>query len=155
MTVVRLASRAILDRSMSRENVKLVGRVWPGRADMVEFVRAGSNFPPDVLALFEPNAEIEFVTGAPGVPNLRFEGLEGFAQGWTDWLIPFDRYELDPQEIIDAGDEVLVMTHVRARTRRGGVVVEHEPAAAGHRRGGRDGRVPAVPRPARGAARRG
>ena len=48
---------------MSRENVKLVGRVWPGRADMVEFVRAGPTFPPDVLALFEPNAEIEFVTG--------------------------------------------------------------------------------------------
>jgi len=126
---------------MSRENVKLVGRVWPGRADMVEFVRAGSNFPPDVLALFEPNAEIEFVTGAPGVPNLRFEGLEGFAQGWTDWLIPFDRYELDPQEIIDAGDEVLVMTHVRARTRRDGVVVEHDPAAAVTVRDGRIVRV--------------
>jgi ketosteroid isomerase-like protein len=38
---------------------------------------------------------------------------------------------LSVEDVVDAGDEdVLVLTHVRARTHRDGVLVEHDPAAA-------------------------
>jgi ketosteroid isomerase-like protein len=116
---------------MSRENVELVKRILPGDVDMVAFVGGGLPFGAEVLALFAPDAEVAFITGAPGVPTLAFRGLEGFEKGWDDWLSPFASYMLSVEDVVDAGDEdVLVLTHVRARTHRDGVLVEHDPAAA-------------------------
>lgn len=116
---------------MSRENVEIVKRIWPGEIDMVEFVDAGLPFSAGAAELLASEAEVVFLTGAPGVPNLAFRGLEGFGEGWRDWLSPFASYMLDAQEVVDAGDEeVLVLTHVRARTHRDDVLVEHDPSAA-------------------------
>src|SRR2546423_8258137 len=106
---------------MSQADVEIVKRVWPGEIDLVEFVDAGLRFGAEAAELLTPDTEIEFVSGAPGVSNLAFRGLEGFGAGWRDWLSPFASYLLDVQEIVDAGSgEVLVLTHVRARTHRDG-----------------------------------
>jgi ketosteroid isomerase-like protein len=127
---------------MAQANVDLVRRILPGDIDMVALVSAEAPFPEDVLALFEPGGEIRFLTNAPGVPDLSFHGLEGFVEGWRDWLAPFDRYELQVRDIVDASDEeVLVLTHVRARTHRDGVTVEHDPGAVFTVRNGRVVRV--------------
>jgi ketosteroid isomerase-like protein len=115
---------------MSRDNIEIFERVWPGEVDMVDFVGAGLPFSAEAVDLLDPDIEVVFLTGAPGVPNLSFRGLEGFVEGWGDWLSPFASYMLDVQEVVDAGDEILVLTHVRARTHRDGVLVEHDPAAA-------------------------
>jgi ketosteroid isomerase-like protein len=115
---------------MSRENIEIFERVWPGEVDMVDFVGAGLPFSAEAVDLLDPDIEVVFLTGAPGVPNLSFRGFEGFGEGWTDWLSPFASYRMDVQEVVDAGDEILVLTHVRARTHRDGVLVEHDPAAA-------------------------
>jgi ketosteroid isomerase-like protein len=116
---------------MSRENVEIVKRIWPGDIDMVDFVGAGAPFGADASDLLAADAEIVFLSGAPGVPDLAFRGLDGFEEGWRDWLSPFASYVLDVQEVVGVGgDEVLVLTHVRARTHRDGVLVEHDPAAA-------------------------
>ena len=126
---------------MSRDNIEIFKRVWPGEVDMVEFVGAGLPFSADAVGVFDPDIEVVFLTGAPGVPNPSFRGLEGFRDGWTDWLSPFASYLLDVQEVVDAGDEILVLSHVRARTHRDGVLVEHDPAAALTVRDGRVVRV--------------
>jgi ketosteroid isomerase-like protein len=116
---------------MSRENVEIVKRILPGAIDMVDFVGVGARFGDDASGLLAADAEIVFLSGAPGVPDLAFRGLDGFEDGWRDWLSPFSSYMLDLQEVVDAGDdEVLVLTHVRARTHRDDVLVEHDPAAA-------------------------
>ncbi len=115
---------------MSREDIEIVKRVWPGEIDMVEFVDAGVPFGAEAVELLAVDAEVEFLTGAQGVPNLSFRGLEGFEEGWRDWLSPFASYMLEIQEVVDAGGgEVLALTHVRARTHRDDVLVEHDPAA--------------------------
>ena len=96
---------------------------------MVEFLRAGAPLPSDQAARIHPEIEIEFATSSPGVPPLHYRGVDGFIEGWSDWLTPFDRYELELRDFIDAGDEIVVLAHVRARTHRDGVLVEHDPAA--------------------------
>lgn len=58
-----------------------------------------------------------------------FYGVDGFAAGWRDWLEPWESYEIRAEEFLDAGDRVVAFVHVRGRTRRNGVVVEHAPAA--------------------------
>jgi ketosteroid isomerase-like protein len=127
---------------MTRENVELVRGIWPRRVDMVEFLDTGLPLRPEVLEHFEPEAEIRFVAGATGVPPLSFRGFEGFLEGWRDWLAAFDRYELEIRELVDASDaDVIALTHVRARTRRDGVLVEHDPAAVFTVRDGRVARV--------------
>lgn len=127
---------------MTRANVELVRGIWPERVDMVEFLDTGLPFPPEALERFEPEAEIQFISSAPGVPTLSYRGLEGFASGWREWLVAFDRYELHIREFVDAGDEdVVAITHVRARTHRDGVLVEHDPAAVFTVRDGRVARV--------------
>jgi ketosteroid isomerase-like protein len=116
---------------MSRANVEIVKRVLPGAIDMVEFVGAGTRFGEAASEWLAADVEIVFLSGAPGVPDLAFRGLDGFVDGWRDWLTPFASYMLDVQEVVDAGaEDVLVLTHVRARTHRDDVLVEHDPAAA-------------------------
>jgi ketosteroid isomerase-like protein len=122
---------------VSRENVELLRRLWPARVDMVQLVEAGLPLLPEGTELLDPDAPVEFLSSAPGVQSARYRGLEGFADGWRDWLTPFDRYELSIQEVVDAGDDVVVLTHVRARTHRDGVQVEHDPAAVFSLRAGR------------------
>jgi ketosteroid isomerase-like protein len=113
---------------VSRENVDIVRGVWPEALDVVQFLRDGAPFPSDLGARVHPDTEVEFLTGSPGTPPLRYRGLDGFIEGWSDWVSPFDRYELELQDYLDAGDDVVVLTHVRARTHRDGVLVEHDPA---------------------------
>ena len=56
-------------------------------------------------------------------------GLLGFAESWRDWLEPWSSYYIEAEEFIDAGDEVVSLTRVRARTTRDAVAVEHRPGA--------------------------
>jgi ketosteroid isomerase-like protein len=60
---------------------------------------------------------------------LSYRGIEGLIEGWRDWLTPWESYRLEVEEFIDAGDQVLELVRVRARTSRHGVDVEHRPAA--------------------------
>jgi len=77
---------------------------------------------------FAEDFEVRFVAAGAGT-DLRFRGLEGLGAGWRNWLEAWDRYEIEAEEFIDAGDQVVVFTRVRARTHRDGVEMEHAPAA--------------------------
>jgi ketosteroid isomerase-like protein len=108
---------------MSQENVELVRSLQPSRED-------------DLVALFRDDAtatalmealspffhdDFEIVAPTPGQRG-RFEGLEGLRAGWLDWLDPWESYRTEVEDVIDAGDEVVVL--VRDYGRRAGMAVE-------------------------------
>lgn len=120
---------------MSSENVELVRGVFPAAGvDMVEAVR---QLPIDRVeevgidsGPFAEDFKTEFLSDQPGgeiSPEAR--GAAGLAEGWANWLEPFESYVITPEDFVDAGDEVLLLVRVRARTERDQVEVEHRPAA--------------------------
>jgi ketosteroid isomerase-like protein len=119
-------------RSMSRENVELVKALQPTNVDLVEFVSANEGADQGGLdaipaAAFADDFEVRFI--ASGMQLQEYRGVQGLAQGWRDWLIPWASYRLDAEDFIDMGDAVVVFARVRGRTARDDVLVEHAPAA--------------------------
>ena len=114
---------------MSRETVELVRAAWPRRMDVVEVV-GDSEIPVDMASHLDPQVEVAFIANTPGIPEVRYQGVEGLAEGWRDWLAPYESYWLEIEKLIDAGeDDVMVPVRVSARTKRDGVLIEHSPAA--------------------------
>jgi ketosteroid isomerase-like protein len=117
---------------MSRENVELVKSIQPTAIDLVAL------FPEDDVAnqaaldafpaVFEPDFAVQFIA-ARGMQQPEYRGVDGLAKAWREWLAPWASYWIEAEEFIDAGDEVVVLARIRGRTVRGGVTVEHSPAA--------------------------
>jgi ketosteroid isomerase-like protein len=130
---------------MSREDVELVRAIHPTGVDLVEFF---SEDPAAVAALMEwgppgafaDNVEVRFISDTPGV-EAEYSGLAGFVEGWRDWLEPWATYRVDVEQTLDAGDEVVALLHVRARTKHGDVAMEHSPGSVWTVRDGRVARI--------------
>jgi hypothetical protein len=118
---------------MSRENVELVKAIHPTGVDLVEFfaedevaVAAFMEWgPPDAFA---DDFEVRFISQSPGV-EVEYRGLDGFVEGWREWLEPWASYRLEVEQILDAGDEVVALLQVRAKTKHGSVAMEHAPGS--------------------------
>jgi ketosteroid isomerase-like protein len=116
---------------MSQKNVELVKALFPTGFDLVEFfsedaVAALMEFgPPDSFA---DNFVVRFISDTPGA-KLEYRGVEGLLEGWRDWLEPWASYHAEVESFLDAGDEVVVLIRVRAKTARDGVEMEHSPAS--------------------------
>jgi ketosteroid isomerase-like protein len=134
---------------VSQENLEIVQRAQPGGIDMVALVRASNAPDPDVtpetagidVTVLADDLEVEFISETAGSLRPASPGPEGFVEAWSDWLEAFDSYEIESEELIDAGDEVVALVRVQARTKREGVLVEHRPAAVWSVREGRIVRV--------------
>ena len=117
---------------MSSDNLEFVKTLQPTDVDLVELFSGDAPpfGPPTAEPLpFAADMLVEFVSNFPGAERLTRRGLDGFVDGWRDWLEPYATYRISTEGYIDAGDKVVVLIRVRATTGRGGVVVEHEPAA--------------------------
>jgi ketosteroid isomerase-like protein len=127
---------------MSEENVELVRSLQPTGIDMVELVGEGEAPGQDAPSIMPPAAAftddfvVLFVAPALGQER-QYSGVEGLVEAWRDWLEPWASYELEAEDFIDAGDDVVVFVRVGARTARDGVRVEHSPAAIWSCRGGK------------------
>jgi ketosteroid isomerase-like protein len=132
---------------MSQENVEVVKRVQASGVDLAELFRASTVPNPSAseidLTAFESDFETEFIArGAIGsLQPTTSLGLQGFVEGWRDWLEPWESYYIEAEEFIDAGDEVVSLTRVRAQTTRDAVAVEHRPGAVWSLREGKIVRV--------------
>jgi ketosteroid isomerase-like protein len=115
-------------RLVSRENLELVVASWPREVDVVALLADGRPLIESFAALSR-DVDVQFVANAPGVPDARYRGAQGLSDGWRDWLEPYATYRLAAEEFIDAGQDVIILARVRARTHRDGVLVEHAPAA--------------------------
>jgi ketosteroid isomerase-like protein len=110
---------------VSQENVELVRSLLPSRdTDLVALFRddaAASALAETVAPWFDEDFEAVVQDWAPG-QEVRYEGLGGFRAAWLDWLGPWESYRTEVEDMIDAGDEVLVL--VRDYGRRAGMGVE-------------------------------
>jgi ketosteroid isomerase-like protein len=118
---------------VSRENVELVKRLDPSGADLVERLeeaeKGGAFLGFETAAgLFAEDFDVEWIAAA-STEGFRHRGIAGILEGWREWLSPYESYRVHSEDFLDAGDEVVVLTHIRAKTRRDGVVIEHSPAA--------------------------
>lgn len=105
--------------------------IQPTDVDLVEmFTGEATPFgPPTAGPLpFADDFLVEFISNVPGVDRISRQGLDGFVEGWRDWLEAYATYRISAEEFVDAGDKVVVLIKVRATTARGGVVIEHDPA---------------------------
>lgn len=119
---------------MSRENVEVVKNIQPAGVDLTELFADeasaetpfGADVDPDI---FVSDFEVRFISQLREGPEVEYRGVDGLFKGWRDWLAPWSSYRLRVEDILDAGDEVVVLAQVNGRTARDGVEIEH-PAAA-------------------------
>ena len=112
----------------------------------MEIVRAlRDHFPDDPLALTseERRAQLEGALGDTVWPDVKIamvapggwgqeqerEGLDGYMAGWDDWLAPFESFHLEFEELVDAGDHVVVLVRQFA-TPKGATAALENPGAA-------------------------
>ena len=111
------------------ENVEIVKRLQPSGIDMVAAAHGGPDAEPfadiPAPAFAEDFETVFFGAGLRG----SYRGVEGLLAGWRDWLVAWERYYLEAEEFIGAGDRVVVFVRARGRTSRDGVEMEHAPAA--------------------------
>jgi ketosteroid isomerase-like protein len=110
---------------VSAENIELIRAMLPSPdTDIANLFRDDRLFASTVgglEGLFHPDVE--------SVPAWRgggttYSGIDGFREMWIDWLEPWATYHVQVDEMIEAGDSVVVV--VRDRARRHDMDVEVE-----------------------------
>jgi ketosteroid isomerase-like protein len=112
---------------VSKQNVDVVRRAWEA------FVR---NDDETAYALYDPEVAIE-----SWVDGRVYRGLEGVRQFFGDWLGAWRQWDTDLEELVDAGDDVIALMHIRAKGKHSGVPVEFRQAHVWTLRGGRLARL--------------
>lgn len=117
---------------MSKENVELVQFLQPTGIDLVEVFSEGfeaqAAIDPD-SEFFQRDLEVQFIARGDKLEGTVYRGLEGMAQAWREWLEAWTSYRLEVDEFVDAGDKVVVLVRVAARTVRDDVLMHHTPGA--------------------------
>ena len=113
---------------MSQANVDLVRRMYPpGGLDVLALGRDGAV---SGMELFAEIAHPEFELHGGG--GLFFEpalGVSAAADSYREWASAWESFRIEPEEFIDAGDDVVVVARVRGRSREGGVEIDQRAAA--------------------------
>lgn len=122
------ADLQVVAAALFPEGVNLVDLMHSGEFDRVIRV--------DALA---PDAQVIFAT--PSGPPSEFRGIDGFLQGWADWLAPWSSYVVDVEDLVDAGDRILALARLRGETKRDHVCIEHPAAAVVEVRDGKISRI--------------
>jgi ketosteroid isomerase-like protein len=103
---------------MSHENVEIVGGVQPQPdVDLVTLLRdeAGAA---SLAEAFAPLLHDDFeAVGSAGFETQHSTGLAGLREVWLAWLEPWESYRVEIEDVIDAGDDVLVLTRDYGRRR--------------------------------------
>ena len=101
---------------MSQENVEIVrALIPPPNTDVASLLRDDSLFERMRTAL-EPliDPAIESVAIWQGGATT-YVGIDGFRKLWLDWLEPWATYHVRVDEVIDAGQRIMVLIRDRAR----------------------------------------
>jgi limonene-1,2-epoxide hydrolase len=123
---------------MSQENVELVrGLIPPPDVDIASLLRDETLFE-ETRAALEPLVDSGVESVAVWQGGATYTGIEGFRAMWLDWLEPWATYHVSVDELIDAGDRVVVL--IRDRGRRDDTDAEVE-IIAGSVWQVRDGRI--------------
>ena len=101
---------------MSQENVEIVrALIPPTDTDVASLLRDDRLFEQMTTAL-EPliDPAIESVAIWQGGATT-YVGIDGFRKLWLDWLEPWATYHVGVDEVVDAGDRIVVLIRDRAR----------------------------------------
>jgi ketosteroid isomerase-like protein len=116
---------------MSQENVELVRLLQPGPdVDLAAMFRdddAAGDLAEKLAGFFHPDCEC--VLHYPSTEPVIYRGLEGVRTVWRDWLAPWATYRTIIEDLIDAGDRVVVFVRDYGRREPGAHEVEMIAAA--------------------------
>jgi ketosteroid isomerase-like protein len=93
------------------------------RAIVEEFYRRTNTGERDVPAIFHPEVEWHWPPGTPGAGV--FHGHEGIDRGLAIWVESWGEFRMEPQELIEDGNDILVMVRYRLRGAGSGIDLEH------------------------------
>jgi hypothetical protein len=101
---------------MSQENIEIVrSLIPPPDTDVASLLRDDSLFEQTRTALkplIDPAIESVAIWQGGGTT---YVGIDGFRKLWLDWLEPWATYHVRVDEVIDAGDRIVVLIRDRAR----------------------------------------
>jgi ketosteroid isomerase-like protein len=92
---------------MSAENVEAIRRVYVSMA-RGDFWAAGEVFDPEIVWEWSPS-----LAGLTGTAS--YHGVDGVEAATRDFFKAWDWYRQDAEELIEVGDDVLVLTRIVAR----------------------------------------
>jgi ketosteroid isomerase-like protein len=118
---------------VSAENVRVIERVQRALT-ATDVVAALESADPRIRRLFMELTEPDFETAMVGPAymsgrRIEYTGFDGFAEAWRDWTSPFESFQIDVEEMIDAGDQVVSLVSMSGKTRTGGAEIP-QPGAA-------------------------
>jgi ketosteroid isomerase-like protein len=110
---------------MSEENVELVRRLQPAPdVDIAQLVRSddiNARWVETVTSVFHSDFECVMMSATEGPTT--YVGLDGLRDAWLDWTAPWARYRTEIEQLIDAGDRVVVLVRDFGRRAGGGYEV--------------------------------
>jgi ketosteroid isomerase-like protein len=113
---------------VSRENVELVRTaMFQEGVDLARLSKSGNLADTLNVTAMAPDMEVAFITPAVGATEYR--GLEGFLEGWGDWMDPWASFEVLVDEFRDGGERVVVFVTLTGQTEHDGVRIEQQAAA--------------------------
>lgn len=98
---------------MSGENVEVVRRLFDAfeRVDVGDFERRFDS----VREILDP--EVEWIAVPQSLlASEEYRGYDGVRRFWTQYLSAVDEYRIETEELIDAGDQVVAVLRLTART---------------------------------------
>jgi ketosteroid isomerase-like protein len=131
---------------MSTANVELVRRIQDvlGTDDVVAALddeERDREVREAFAELAEPGFEV-VMAGPDYLPRTaQGTGPEGFTAVWTDWASAFASFRIEVEDMIDAGEKVVSLVRLHARTRTDEVPIEEAAAAVWTLRSGKLARV--------------
>jgi ketosteroid isomerase-like protein len=99
---------------MSEENVEIV------RRQLDAYVRGDSE---TALAAYDPEVEFDVSIRPEGRV---YQGLEGLVEAIRTWSGTWEDYRVEIEEIIDAGDNVVVVDHQMGRGKGSGAPLDQQ-----------------------------
>jgi ketosteroid isomerase-like protein len=110
-------------RTMARENVELIRGLY-GIGEAMSLDELLAALPELIQRLADP--EIEWVEAPNRIDRRTYRGHEGVRRAIQHWLEDFEEYRYELREIIDCGDDVLVIAHEEGRGAASGAAVTAE-----------------------------
>ena len=115
---------------MSREDVELLRNLnVPSGMEVTALFRdeeLWASFKTAVEPALHPDCRFAWVAWGQ---RLEREGLEGLREGWLDWFAPWESYISEVEDILDAGDTVVVLARDRGRRADSEAEVKMQPAS--------------------------
>jgi len=108
---------------MSQQNVELIRRLYRvGEAMNLDDLLTAL---PELIPQFA-DPEIEWIESPSRIDRRTYRGYEGVREAMQHWLEDFEEYSYEPQEIVDCGDDVLVIAGEEGQGAASGVPVTAE-----------------------------